>query len=122
MRENLLQTPTARESKFARPPELHLPKQNCAIYELIVCAVNKYISIQELPTRDKGYRRACRLVEDEYCAETGHTVHINHATVSNRHKGMKSYLQRGAEQSWLTEIEERHVIDYTIETSMRGFP
>nr|VWO98225.1 Serine/threonine-protein kinase CST20 (EC [Ganoderma boninense] len=66
--------------------------------------------------------KICEEVEAEYFQETKKHIKISRTTVNGRINGRQSIRDFNATKRWLDEAEEAMVVDFTIDTALRGFP
>ncbi|TFK82752.1 hypothetical protein K466DRAFT_471634, partial [Polyporus arcularius HHB13444] len=64
----------------------------------------------------------CREVEDQCFAETKRRIGLPKSTVSARANGRRSIRDFNGSKRWLSDQEENTVVDFTIDTALRGFP
>jgi hypothetical protein len=75
------------------------------------------------PGPKHGYRSAAKTAMQNHYSRTLKWVHINHNTVSNRHRGlMQSRRNASYVNAYLTRPQELTVVSYAIEVANRGFP
>lgn len=94
--------------------------------------LNKWIDIAATRYREgqnsegggpkKGVRKICREVAEECFQETKKRVELSKTTVIERSKGRISIREFNAGKGWLTPEEEDVVVDFAIDTALRGFP
>ncbi|KAF9054834.1 hypothetical protein BJ165DRAFT_1333455, partial [Panaeolus papilionaceus] len=69
-----------------------------------------------------GYRGCCNYVSKDFWETTGTLIHLSHALLRNCVEGKNTCSQRAEEACWLSNAEERVVVDMYIEMAQRGFP
>ena len=91
--------------------------------ELMERAVGLYKQEQQrTDQKPMGLRKVCDQIEAEHRQETGRTVKLNHNTLNNRLKGMKSIGQSNIGRTLLSVEEEQAIVDLTIEYAGCEFP
>ncbi|KAI0709810.1 hypothetical protein C8Q76DRAFT_568097, partial [Earliella scabrosa] len=65
----------------------------------------------------------CQEVEAECYAKTGKTIKLHKSTIQRRALGgQRSIWEFNTTKRWLTNAEEKSVVDFAIDTVLRGFP
>ena len=72
--------------------------------------------------KPKSMRAICHEVEKECYEKTGRAIKLPKSTVADRASGKESLLSFNARKKWLTADEEEEVIDFAINSALRGFP
>ncbi|KIK33713.1 hypothetical protein CY34DRAFT_18196 [Suillus luteus UH-Slu-Lm8-n1] len=91
-----------RPKSVTRKKQLARQEQEIAITR----AINEYRAEQRKDQPTKSLRAICREVQEEYRAETGKPVVVDHMTVSRRLAGNRSSAQYMAEErAWLKSEE-----------------
>ncbi|KAI0362946.1 hypothetical protein BV20DRAFT_959299, partial [Pilatotrama ljubarskyi] len=87
--------------------------------EWINIAAHRYNEAQAAGSKD-GMRTICREVEKECYENTKKLINLSKSTVlarTNRQQSMKSFNESKA---WLTPSEENVVVDFAVDTALRG--
>ena len=70
----------------------------------------------------RGLRTICKDFEKLYYDEKGIRIHLSFSTLNRLVDGGKTREQANAIRRWLTDIEERIVVDFLIEMAVQGWP
>ncbi|KAI9434068.1 hypothetical protein H4582DRAFT_1819070 [Lactarius indigo] len=86
-------------------------------------AVELYRSQDNLDEKErKGRLRICLEMSKRCWEEDNVEIHLDKQTLSRRLQGIKSQAKSNAQKGWLSEEEEKVVIDFAISVSNQGFP
>lgn len=93
--------------------------------EWINVAAERYkeAQAQVVPAGKKvGVRRICEEVERECFEKTKKKIKLSKTTVLARVGGREGIRSFNMSKAWLTEGEEEVIVDFAIDTALRGFP
>ena len=85
-------------------------------------AAERYNYEQSTEKKPRGLRKICQEVEAECFQDTNKEISLDKTTVSRRAKGLRSMPEFNASKGWLTPAESELVIQFTVDTALRGFP
>ncbi|KAI1795547.1 hypothetical protein LXA43DRAFT_868616, partial [Ganoderma leucocontextum] len=88
----------------------------------IKIAADRYLDEQSSETNPRGLRTICKEVEEECFRETKKRIKLARQTVNDRIKGRQSIRDFNVSKRWLDQAEENMVVEFTIDTALRGFP
>ena len=88
----------------------------------IKIAAERYNHERATEKKPRGLRKICEEVEAECFRDTKKEIKLDKMTVSRRAKGRQNIREFNASKGWLTPAERELVIQFTIDTALRGFP
>ncbi|KAF9522927.1 hypothetical protein CPB83DRAFT_776285 [Crepidotus variabilis] len=92
-----------------------------ALYDRAVLAYRAELAKPKGEKRH-GLRAVCIAIEKLHFEETGKVVKLHHTRLNHYVDGGKTGVEAKAHRAWLTDAEEKIVVDFAIEMAWRGFP